>query len=115
MYLSSKYEDVISLALVATSPLPVAPVVSAGGEIGGTWWSETGAGIFRRGCVPQGSYSFTPLFVLKRIRKQGKFPFRSVPPEQSYADDDIWEDVDGPWAPLNEDGEEEPFVDTVYD
>ncbi|KAJ7794475.1 hypothetical protein B0H14DRAFT_3556880, partial [Mycena olivaceomarginata] len=66
MYLSSKLEDTVSLALLAKSSIPVVPLVSAGSELGGSWWSETGAGVFRHGCVPSGKYSFTPLFALKR-------------------------------------------------
>ncbi|KAJ7801379.1 hypothetical protein B0H14DRAFT_2895724 [Mycena olivaceomarginata] len=107
MYLSSKLEDTVSLALLAKTPIPVAPLVSAGGELGGSWWSETGAGVFRHGCVPPGTYSFTPLFALKRIRKPG-FLSRGPPP-----DDMIWEAAEKPWWPLDEDGEEDTFEDTV--
>ncbi|KAJ7176095.1 hypothetical protein C8R43DRAFT_974971 [Mycena crocata] len=52
MYLSSKSEDTLSLALLSTTPLPVAPLVSAGGEVGVTWWSQTGGGVFRQGAIP---------------------------------------------------------------
>ncbi|KAJ7936746.1 hypothetical protein B0H13DRAFT_1853167 [Mycena leptocephala] len=100
MYLSRKFEDTVSLALLAKTPIPVAPLVSVGGELGGSWWSETGAGVFRHG--------FTPLFALKRIRKPG-FLSRGPPPE-----DIIWEDAEKPWWPLDEDGEEETFEDTGF-
>ncbi|KAJ7688769.1 hypothetical protein B0H14DRAFT_3052155 [Mycena olivaceomarginata] len=93
------------LALLAKTPIPVAPLVSAGGELGGSWWSETGAGVFRHGCVLPGTYSFTPLFALKRIRKPG-FLTRGPSPE------DILCDAEKPWWPLDEDGEE-MFEDTV--
>ncbi|KAJ7631809.1 hypothetical protein B0H17DRAFT_1164188 [Mycena rosella] len=93
MYLSTKSEDTISLALLATTPLPMAPLVSAGGEVGVSWWSETGGGVF------------TPLFVLKRVRKQGFVPYRGAPAPED--EDELWVDAESPWAPLNEDGEEE--------
>ncbi|KAJ7113159.1 hypothetical protein C8R44DRAFT_797262 [Mycena epipterygia] len=104
MYLSSKSEDTVSLALLATSPIPAAPLISAGGEVGGSWWSETGAGVFRHGSAPPGTYSFTPLFTLKRIRKKTFFPTRGMPPASE--DEDMWEDPE-PWGPLDEDGVEE--------
>ncbi|KAJ6604910.1 hypothetical protein B0H10DRAFT_2077692 [Mycena sp. CBHHK59/15] len=110
MYLSSKSEGTVSLALLATSPIPVTPLISAGGEIGGSWWSETGAGVFRHGCAPPETYSFTPLFVLKRVRKKGFIPYRGTPSTQEA--DDLWEDAESPWKPLDEVGEEEPFEDT---
>jgi len=114
LYLSSKSDDTVSLALVATTPLPVTPLVSAGGEIGGGWWSQTGAGVFRHGCAALGTYSFTPLFMLKRIRKKSIIPYRGAPTEDD--EEDLWEDVERPWwRPLNEDGEEEAFEDTVHE
>ncbi|KAJ7894794.1 hypothetical protein B0H13DRAFT_2035647 [Mycena leptocephala] len=93
LYLSSKSEDAVSLALVATTPLPVAPLVSAGGEIGGSWWSQTGAGLY-------------PLFMIKRIRKKSMIRYRGAP------ENDLWEDVEKPWCDLNEDGEDEEYQDT---
>ncbi|KAJ6532885.1 hypothetical protein DFH09DRAFT_1043901 [Mycena vulgaris] len=107
MYLSSKSEDSVSLALLAKTPLPVAPLFSAGGEIAGSWWCKTGAGVFRHGAAPPGTDSFTPLFALKRIRKKG---FLRGP-----QDDDQWADAETPWELLDEDGEEEPFEDAVFD
>ncbi|KAJ7900700.1 hypothetical protein B0H14DRAFT_2671480 [Mycena olivaceomarginata] len=117
MYLSNKLEDTVSLALLAKTPIPVAPLVSASGELGGSWWSETGAGVFRHGCVPPGTYSFTPLFALKRIRKPG-FLSRGAAPGRHHvllanAARCSWEDAEKPWWPLDEDGEEETFKDTV--
>ncbi|KAJ7025922.1 hypothetical protein C8F04DRAFT_1126770 [Mycena alexandri] len=112
LYLSSKSDDTVSLALVATTPIPVAPLVSAGGEVGGSWWSKTGSGVFRHGCAPQGTYSFTPLFVLKQVRKKSGFPYREHA-EEDNSDD--WETVNTPWWPLDEDGEEEVFEDTVFE
>ncbi|KAJ7186404.1 hypothetical protein C8R46DRAFT_274783 [Mycena filopes] len=112
LYLSSGSEDTLSLALVATTPIAVAPLLSAGGEVGGSWWSKSGSGLFREGCVPRGTDSFTPLFVLKRIRKRKTgFPYRTDAPEA----EDGWESVDPPWWPLDEDGEEEVFEDTVFE
>ncbi|KAJ7892257.1 hypothetical protein B0H14DRAFT_2560321 [Mycena olivaceomarginata] len=111
-------EDTVSLALLAKTPIPGAPLVSAGGELGGSWWSEMGAGVFRHG--------FTPLFALKRIRKPG-FLSRGQPPEDimcvssrecasvlANAARCSWEDAEKPWWPLDEDGEEETFEDTGF-
>ncbi|KAJ7759647.1 hypothetical protein B0H16DRAFT_1534018 [Mycena metata] len=109
LYLSNKSDDTVSLALVASTPIPVAPLLSAGGDVGGSWWSKTGSGVFRHGCAPQGTYSFTPLFVLKQIRK--KTVFSRGPVEE----EDEWKNVDTPWWPLDEDGEEEVFEDTVFE
>jgi hypothetical protein len=118
-------EDTVSLALLAKTPIPVAPLISAGGELGGSWWSETGAGVFRHGCVPPGTYGFTPLFSLKRIRKPG-FLSRGPPPDDimcvssrecasvlANAARCSLEAAEKPWWPLDEDGEEETFEDTV--
>ncbi|KAJ7719437.1 hypothetical protein DFH07DRAFT_314285 [Mycena maculata] len=117
MYLSNKSEDTISLALLATVPIAVAPL-SAGGNIGGGWWRETGAGVFRQGFAsPEtGADSFTPLFVLKRIRKKSylSLSHRGMPSDPSDAEIEgdgfyVWEDVETPWQSLDEDGEEETF------
>ncbi|KAJ7281028.1 hypothetical protein C8J57DRAFT_1300692 [Mycena rebaudengoi] len=113
MYLSSSTEDNISLALVASTPIPAAPLVSAGGEVGVSWLSESGSGLFRRGCAPPDTECYTPLFGLKRIRKKSIF-YRDEPPAPREGDD-LWEDVESPWDPLDEDGEEESFEDTVFD
>ncbi|KAJ6589440.1 hypothetical protein B0H19DRAFT_923319 [Mycena capillaripes] len=110
LYLSTKSEDTVSLALVAETPIPVAPLVSAGGEIRGGWWSETGAGVFRHGCDLPGNYSFTPLFVPKRIRKKSLITYRGVPTEP--IEEDLWESAERPWGPLDEDGQED-YEDTV--
>ncbi|KAF7334622.1 hypothetical protein MVEN_02292500 [Mycena venus] len=119
LYLSNKTDDTISLALLASTPLPI-PVISAGGSIEAKWYSQTGAGVFRHGCAPLGpgqSYSFTPLFVIKRLRKRGTFGWRGrgAPEEEGEQENLELEDADKPWAPLDEDGEEEPFEDPVYD
>ncbi|KAJ7479504.1 hypothetical protein FB451DRAFT_161592 [Mycena latifolia] len=114
MYLSSKSDDKISLALLATVPVIAAPLVSAGGEVGGGWWRATGAGVFRHGCAPPGTECFTPLFVLRRVRKKSYFPYRGAP-EEDIEDEDLWEEAESPWDPLDEDGEEKPVEDAVFD
>ncbi|KAK7017678.1 hypothetical protein R3P38DRAFT_3201233 [Favolaschia claudopus] len=115
LYLSSKMDDVISLALVAKTPLPVSPLVSAGGEISATWWSQTGSGVFRHGCAERGTYSFTPLFALKRLRKISFVRYRGEPTPEERAED-MWDsEPESPWGPLDEDGEEDVFEDRVHD
>ncbi|KAF8203544.1 hypothetical protein K438DRAFT_1580723 [Mycena galopus ATCC 62051] len=113
MYLSSRGEDEVSLALMAKTPIAITPLVSAGGEIGGSWWSETGAGVFRHGFTQPGTYSFTPLFVLKRVRKKVFFRMLrggrggaggSGVPQLMGGKGGL--DVKAPWEPLDEDGEE---------
>ncbi|KAJ7105260.1 hypothetical protein C8R44DRAFT_886746 [Mycena epipterygia] len=88
-------EDIVSLALLATSPIPTAPLIWAGGEVWGSWWSETGAGVFRHGCAPPGTYKFTPLFTLKRIRKKTFLSTLGMSPASE--DKDLWEDPE-PWG-----------------
>ncbi|KAJ7659221.1 hypothetical protein DFH06DRAFT_1195307 [Mycena polygramma] len=110
LYLSTKSEDKVSLALVAKTPIPAAPFVSAGGEISCAWWKETGGGVFRHGCDLPDKYSFTPLVMLKRVRKKRMGSYRGAPPPEA---EELWEDVECPWRPLDEEGEE--FEDTVYD
>jgi len=62
-------KDVIDVALVATAPTPSAATVD--GESGATWWTQNISGEFRNACDRNGSYSYTPLYMLKKIRKKG--------------------------------------------
>lgn len=107
LYLSSGDSEAVSLALLATVPLPVAPV-SVGGSIKSSWWSKNTSGLFRCACDDSENYCYTPLYTLKRIRKSGILRRDSPVPE--HKDDDLWEDAPQPWDPLDSDGGEEDFV-----
>ncbi|KAJ7202595.1 hypothetical protein GGX14DRAFT_370161 [Mycena pura] len=110
MYLSSKSQDAVSLALVASVPVLAAPGLAAGGSASGAWWTSTGRGVFRSGCAAPETPHFTPLFALKRARARAGLRFRGarpVPDEDDDACDPCKdEDMQLPWAPLDEDGEE---------
>jgi len=108
LYLSSKQTDLISLALLVAAPQPGA-VASVGG--GSKWWKKNATGLLRSAC--DNAYSFSPLFALKKIPKKGFTLFRDgqvATPEG----DDLWVDAQPPWGALDEDGEEEPFEDTIF-
>ena len=79
-------KEVIDVALVATTPTPLAATV--GGEIGATWWTQNMSGLFRDACDPNGSYNYTPLYMLKKIRRKGLLRRESPVPDPE--DDDLW-------------------------
>ena len=74
------------MALVATTPTPSAATV--GGKIGATWWTQNMSGLFRDACDCTGSHSYTPLYMLKKIRKKGLLRRESPVPDPE--DDDLW-------------------------
>jgi len=111
LYLSTANKDVIDLALVGT--IPVTPAATARGEIGASWLGQNRSGLFRDACDSSGSNSYTPLYTLKKIWRPGIFRRESPVPDRE--DDDLWVNSQEPWNPLNEDGEEEEFEDTVFD
>ncbi|KAK7678967.1 hypothetical protein QCA50_014746 [Cerrena zonata] len=111
LYLSSGKAEAVSLALLASVPVPTALPVNVGGSIKSSWFNHNTSGLFR--CASDEVYSYTPLYALKRIKKPGLLRRDSpLPPAQ---DDDLWEDATQPWDPLNSDGEEEDFEDEVFD
>jgi hypothetical protein len=61
--------DSISLALVAS--VPVAPGLSVSGNVGMNWWKHHSGGLFRDACDEEGKNRYTPLYILKEIRKPG--------------------------------------------
>ena len=67
------------MALIGKIPLAVASGLTAGGEIGAAWWTQNMTGLFRHACDPIGSYSYMPLYSLKRIRKPGLLDRAPVP------------------------------------
>ncbi|KAJ7842648.1 hypothetical protein B0H14DRAFT_1026643 [Mycena olivaceomarginata] len=141
LYLSSSSEDSISLALLAT--VPAAAPGAAGGEASGRWWKQTGSGLFRDGWEQPGTECYTPLFVLKHVQPRKSFVSRVFggsggtggpggeagdggwgnEPEVNIdlgrlnwmGGEELWQDVQRPWGPLNEEGEEEPLQDNDHD
>uniref|UniRef100_A0A8H7XTA0 Uncharacterized protein n=1 Tax=Psilocybe cubensis TaxID=181762 RepID=A0A8H7XTA0_PSICU len=114
LYLSSGNDDVVKLALLGSAPIPHVPGVSAGARVGIEWWSQFTTGLFRHGREPQGEDSFTPLYMLKEIRKKGWFK-RGLPPPVYEGDDLSWEAIEPPWEHLDEEGNEDTFEDTVFE
>lgn len=62
-------DNTISLALIATAPVPPAPGLAAGGGIGVDWWTHHSGGTLRQACSKPGLSSFTPLCVMKTPRR----------------------------------------------
>jgi len=111
LYLSTANSEAIDLALIGTMPTPTG--VSVGVEMGASWWSRHMGGLFREACDRNGLHSYTPLYTLKKIRQ--KHLLRRESPVPDPEDDDLWIDVQEPWDPLDEDGEEDPFHDSISD
>jgi hypothetical protein len=115
LYLSSGNSEVVNLALLGSFPVPHAPGVTVGGEVDGKWWVQNTNGLFRSACGHHGKDDFTPLYMLKGIRKKSLFSRRGEKPPPEREGDDLWGDVQVPWDPLDEDGNEDVFEDTVFD
>jgi len=111
LYLSTANKDVVDLALVGT--IPHTPPATPSGEIRASWWAQNRSGLFRDACDTSGSNSYTPLYALKKIWRPGIFRRESPVPDRE--DDDLWVKSQEPWNPLDEDGEEEEYEDTVFD
>jgi hypothetical protein len=101
MYLSDKSGNKVSLALVAQAP-------AAGATAGVTWWADAQTGIHRKACDETGSYTFTPLFSLRRpIKRNRRWIRDTIRPDPEG--DELWYNDTTPWDPLDEDGEEDEF------
>ena len=62
--------ETVNLALLGSSPVPHAPPVQVGAQMEGKWWTQNTTGIFRSACEPHGKDNYTPLYMLKEIRKK---------------------------------------------
>ena len=80
-------EEVVNLALVGSFPVPQAPVVTAGGDVEGKWWVQNTSGLFRSARNPDGKDDYTPLYMLKNIRKKTFFSRRGEKPPERQGDD----------------------------
>jgi hypothetical protein len=110
-YLSTPDNDVLELALIGTTPTP--PGTAVEGDAEATWKSRNKGGTVRQACDPNGLYNYTPLYILKKIRQKHLLRRESYrpPPEN----DDLWIDVQEPWEPLDDEGEEEAFDGSISD
>ncbi|KAG8991137.1 hypothetical protein FRB94_014773 [Tulasnella sp. JGI-2019a] len=85
------------------------------------WWmSRTSGGLFRNACNQEDQAKYTPLvrlMVLKPKCKEYyyKFSRRDSLPIEPKTDDDIWMNAYVSWRPLDDDGVEDAFEDTVFD
>lgn len=108
MHLSDQRAEKFSVTLKAVGP--VAPLVNAGGAASFTWSSEAAYGLSRQGCDPASQYM--PLYRLKKPRtKFWEWLGAGRGDEKSDDAIDRWEDVDPPWNPLDDEGEEYEIYD----
>ncbi|KAG1842270.1 hypothetical protein DFJ58DRAFT_707480 [Suillus subalutaceus] len=91
MHLSDQKQFSVPLKAVG----PVTPAINAGGAASFAWSSEAAYGLSRQGCDPAAKY--IPLYRLK------------MPCPKFWE----WEDVDPPWNPLDNEGEEHELYDAV--
>jgi len=115
LYLSNGSNEVVDLALVGTFPIPHSPGATAGVNAEGKWWTQNANGLFRSAREPLGNDHYTPLYMLRGIRKRKSFFSRRGELGPKPEGDDIWGEVHVPWNPLDEDGNEEEVEDTVFD
>jgi len=112
LYLSSNDGDELALALTANVPVPSVPGLSAGGAIGGSWWSSASSGILKTGGHLGNTYDYTPLFVLKEIQKPHWWAARArrgISPSP-HNGDNLWANAQVPWDMLDENGNEHKIV-----
>ncbi|KAG1726138.1 hypothetical protein EDB19DRAFT_2043071 [Suillus lakei] len=107
MYMSDKKAERFSVTLTG----PVTPPVNVGGAAVYTWSSEAAC---RAGGNPAAKYM--PLYKLKKPRpKFWELPFGHRGNEISNNMINRWEDVDPPWNPLDDEGEECEIYDAEMD
>jgi len=109
LYLSTKNTDVVTLALIGTLPEPGTPGATVSSGI--KWWSNNVTGLLQSACAKEDKFS--PLFILKKVRKRSRTLFRDGPVVDPTGDD-LWINARPPWDALDEDGNEEPFEDAIF-
>jgi len=114
IYLSSKSSESVDLALLGSFPVPHAPGATATNNTVVKWWSQNASGFFRAGDA-SGRDEYKPLFTLKEVFKRKGFLRDGRLPPPDPTGDDRWSIVQVPWEPLDEDGEEDQFEDTIFD
>jgi len=109
LYLSTKGEDEVTLALKAGLPATV-PGLTATASGHSSWSSISGSGTLKQGGDPNGKDIYTPIFRLQKIRNNWLSRwFRDSPPPEPVGDE-VWEDARAPWAELDDEGHEEEVV-----
>lgn len=79
------------LAFVGNLPIPAAPGISAGGEVGTGWVAENKSGLYQEGCDITGNYKYRPLYTMKRMRNWGwGWPTFRDSPAPDPAGDELW-------------------------
>jgi hypothetical protein len=73
--------DVLSAALVDSG-------LKDGEVAKKTWWNKHSGGLFRGGCDAQGQDLYTPLYILKEVRRPG--PIRRIPARPPHEGDDLY-------------------------
>ncbi|KAG1804342.1 hypothetical protein EV424DRAFT_1432490 [Suillus variegatus] len=107
MYMSTNRAERFSVMLQATEP--PASAANAGRTADFTWSSETTYGIYREGSSMTTKYM--PLYRLKKPRSKFWLPWSQRGDEKIDDSIEMWDDVDPPWDPLDEEGEEDEFYD----
>jgi len=107
MYMSTNRAERFSVTLQATEP--PASAANAGRTADFTWSSETTYGIYREGSSMTTKYM--PLYRLKKPRSKFWLPWSQRGDEKIDDSIEMWDDVDPPWDPLDEEGEEDEFYD----
>ncbi|KAG1842267.1 hypothetical protein DFJ58DRAFT_58836 [Suillus subalutaceus] len=110
MHLSDQKEEKFSVTLEAVGP--VTPGINTGGTASFTWSSEAAYGLSRKGCDL--GVKYMPLYRLKIPRpKFWEWPSSHRGDEKINDVINRREDVDPPWGPLDNEGEEHEFYDAV--
>lgn len=113
-YLSSKSGEAVDLALLGAFPVPQTPGATVTNNTVVKWWSQNTTGLFRAG-DDNGTEEYTPLFTLKEVfKRKGFFRDGRLPPPDPTGDD-RWSIIQVPWEPLDDEGVEDQFEDTVFD
>jgi hypothetical protein len=75
--------DIVTLALLGTSPPSGPPVATVRGDI--KWWNNNVTGLLHSACAEEDSFS--PLFTLKKVRKKSDIFYRDRPVVDPTGDD----------------------------
>jgi len=105
-YLSNGKGEQLSLALAVSTPIPVAPGLTAGGEVSADWKTNIQSQYHRKASTQSGKYSFTPLYDMKKKATFWQRMWRGAPSVPAPEGDDLWEDAGLPWNDDDDDEEE---------
>ncbi|THU94295.1 hypothetical protein K435DRAFT_966924 [Dendrothele bispora CBS 962.96] len=107
LYLGRNKDHVFELSLKGDTPIPVAPPVTAGGNIDVKWNSSNAQGAVKEGIDPDGKYNFFPLYALKKVNwgRVGTV----LRGDRKVDGEDVLEEANPPWNDLDDEGEELDF------